>query len=229
VSDRHLRAAATRVPGDLSRPRPRPVLGVRTWLRGVSPLLFRPGIRLSARVVSGLPVTRACTGEDSPFHPFSPVETAVPSRASRARARSVVSSSPTGRRGPRRVDSPSLRQWLARGSRASSVGERGLVSVPAPAVSRSGFAPGHLPGRWGDFPHVPGVATASPRDRDTGTGLPLPPPRRRFGGLSPSVGRAASTSAVRGSATFLPRPAPRTRPYPRPRGRGLWPRRGRTP
>jgi len=97
----------------------------------------------------------------------------------------------------RPVDAPSLHPavdptFVSQGSRASSVKQSGprnprgdfgmlrsrgdrqhLVSVPVPAVSRPGFAPGHLPGRWGDFPHAPCVPTGT--DRGTGTGLPLPP------------------------------------------------------
>jgi len=78
---------------------------------------------------------------------------------------------------------------LGSGSRTSSVPESGLVSVPEPAVSRSGFASGRLPGRWGDFPHGrAGVASAP-----AGTRLPLPSERSARPVLSSSV-RAGRTS-----------------------------------
>ncbi len=48
---------------------------------GSEPPSVRAGIRLCVRAVSGLPVARTCTGEDSPFHPFSSVSvSAVPTR-----------------------------------------------------------------------------------------------------------------------------------------------------
>jgi hypothetical protein len=50
------------------------------------------------------------------------------------------------------------------GSRTSSVPKSGLVSVPEPAVSRSGFASGRLPGRWGDFPHGRTSVASYPRE-----------------------------------------------------------------
>ncbi len=91
---------------------------------GRKPPSVLSGIRLSTHgVCPGYHQPRACTGEDSPFHPFSPFD-------------------------PRWVSVPSLPQ----ASHTSSVRERGLVSVPVPAISRPGLAPGHLPGRWGDFP-----------------------------------------------------------------------------
>ncbi len=78
-------------------------------------------------------VARTCTGEDSPFHPFPPVD-------------------------PRRVNSLPLRV----GSRDSRVGVGGVVAVPEPAVSDSGRVPGRPSGRWGDFPHARGTGVGLP-------------------------------------------------------------------
>ena len=82
---------------------------------------------------------------------------------------------------PRWVHCPLLHRQcrLAQESHTSSVAGRGLVSVPEPTVSRPGFAPGHLLGRWGDFPHT---------QLGTGTGLPLPPTRKHCIRLSRSIG-----------------------------------------
>jgi Uncharacterized conserved protein len=93
---------------------------------------------------------RTCTGEGSPFHPFSTV------------CPRWVNAAPS--RGPPHI---------------SSVGSRGLVSVPEPAVSDSGLAPGHLSGRWGDFPRW---------SVTTGAELSLPPAGTPGGGKPVSSG-----------------------------------------
>ena len=178
-------------------------------LRGVSPLLFYRHLAERPNPRPGYLWVRTCTGEDSPFHPFSSVGArAAPTRPVRS----------AGWR-----NAPSAGQLplaCARGSHASSVGTRGPVSVPAPAVSRPGLAPGHLPGRWGDFSHVPcgrahGDRTAMPSCprlhvpfcrgqnavRDTGAGLPLPP---RVTG-SAVVSRSVVTPAVAGVVPGPPR------------------------
>jgi len=93
-------------------------------------------------------LTRTCTSEDSPFHPFLPVCDGEKS------PRSVAGKARSGycgvwHRAPLWVSSLPLRV----GSHTSSVKAGGLVSVSEPAVSNSGLAPGHLSERWGDFPH----------------------------------------------------------------------------
>jgi len=44
------------------------------WLRGVSPLLFHRHSAERPNRRPGYLAVRTCTGEDSPFHPFSPVD-----------------------------------------------------------------------------------------------------------------------------------------------------------
>ena len=135
------------------------------------PPSVHPGIRLSVRVARfrgafGLPATRTCTGGDSPFHRSS----AVDSRSHRAIC-DFESHLPAV--GPLRVHSPSSRS----GSHASSVGPRRVVSVPEPAVSRSGFASGHPPERWGDFPRER-EPTSWEGSRWTADSSPSRPPRQ---------------------------------------------------
>jgi hypothetical protein len=102
------------------------IIGWYVVVAGRKPPSVLSGIRLSAHdVCPGYHVSWTCTGEDSPFHPFSSIE-------------------------PRWVSEPLLPQ----ASRTSSVRRSGLVSVPVPTISRPGLAPGHLPGRWGDFPRI---------------------------------------------------------------------------
>ena len=148
---------------------------------GSKPPSVRSSIRLSVRTIRRATLAvRTCTGEDSPFQPFSPVGVAA-NAATRGDGGAVPCL--------RWVNFPLLRRRLpfARGSHTSSVGERGLVSVPEPAVSHPGFAPGHLPDRWGDFPHVSRGYGEYP-GRDTEAGLPLPLICRSSTTVSGSVG-----------------------------------------
>jgi len=148
--------------------------GVET-AEGSKPPSVRPGIRLSVRARVRATIPRG----------LAPVRIRRSIRSPRS---ALGGSTP-----------PRFGGCLARGSRTSSVEWSGLVSVPAPAVSRSGFAPGHLPGRWGDFPHVSDPMGC----RDTEAGLPLPVDRSGHRGLSPSVRAPASpdSAAIFMSAT----------------------------
>jgi len=141
---------------------------------GSKPPSVRPGIRLCVHIVSGLPFVWTCTGEDSPFHPFSTPMPRWVTSPFLVRPRRVTSRSSSVRVRARADESARAERavWPAH---TSSVGRRGLVSVPVPAVSRSGLAPGHLPDGGGTFL----VSRTGRSPQDTGAGLPLPSPTTR--------------------------------------------------
>ncbi len=123
---------------------------------GSKPPSVRPGIRLCVHTVSGLPVVWTCTGEDSPFHPFSAVRSRLPEAQSApspftqyavASDRAVL-----GGFTPRSLFGPGVRYlvphtgaFFGSGSRARGLGDGVAVSVEAVKPPRFPRAPGYTP------------------------------------------------------------------------------------
>ena len=119
------------------------------------PPSVRPGIRLSVHAPAGLPcgsrrMAWTCTDEGSPFHPFSAliprwVNSPLLCRrmpfAPGSRARGMGGGGAVSFRGGFSASCRSHRGGGDATARTSSVGRRGLVAVPEPAVSRSGVSP----------------------------------------------------------------------------------------